>query len=87
MHIQDGREIGNLAAAEVHGFSRKYCDRESDALFIACTTLGTLEVLNLLEEDLHRPVISANQATIWASLRLAGVRERTDAFGELLAKF
>lgn len=45
---------------------------EADAVLISCTNLATYEVLDQLEQDLGKPVISANQATVWAALRQAG---------------
>lgn len=41
---------------------------EAEAVLVACTNLPTYEVLDQLEQSLNKPVISANQATIWAAL-------------------
>lgn len=48
--------------------------REAQAVFIPCTAFRTLRVLEPLEQDLGKPVISANQATMWESLCLSGVK-------------
>lgn len=40
----------------------------ADAVVISCTNLPTYDILPRLEEDLGKPVISANQATIWSVL-------------------
>ncbi|MFG2134209.1 aspartate/glutamate racemase family protein [Streptomyces sp. NPDC048751] len=46
----------------------------ADALFISCTNLPTYDVIPQLEAELRIPVISANQVTMWAALRLLGTR-------------
>jgi len=44
---------------------------DADAIFVSCTNLRTLHVLPDLEQRVGRPVISANQVTMWSALRLA----------------
>ncbi|MCE0766159.1 Asp/Glu racemase [Pseudonocardia kujensis] len=51
----------------------KAVDRpEADALFISCTNLPTYDIIEPLEQALGKPVITANQVTMWASLRAIG---------------
>jgi maleate cis-trans isomerase len=38
-----------------------------------------------LEQDLGKPVFSANMATMWYALRIAGVKEPEPAWGRLFA--
>ncbi|WP_300344494.1 hypothetical protein [Nesterenkonia sp.] len=45
---------------------------EAEAVLLACTNLPSYEILDQLEQDLGKPVISANQATVWAALRQLG---------------
>ncbi|WP_181782023.1 maleate cis-trans isomerase family protein [Pseudonocardia pini] len=47
---------------------------EADALFISCTNLPTYDIVEPLEQALGKPVITANQVTMWASLRALGRR-------------
>jgi len=56
----------------------------ADAVLLSGTGLPTVGVLDLLEHDLGKPVISSNQASLWRALRLAGVREPVAGFGRLL---
>ena len=56
----------------------------ADAVLLSGTGLPTVGVLDLLERDLGKPVISSNQASLWRALRLAGVREPVTGFGRLL---
>jgi maleate isomerase len=57
---------------------------EADAVFLSGTGLPTVGVLEMLEQDLKKPVISSNQASLWQALRLAGVRQAITGFGQLL---
>ena len=57
---------------------------DADALLLSGTGLPTIGVLELLERDLGKPVVSSNQALLWRALRMAGVREPVPGFGRLL---
>lgn len=51
----------------------KKVDRtDAEAVFIGCSNLRTLEVIETLEQDLGKPVVTSNQASMWRMLRLAG---------------
>jgi maleate isomerase len=43
-------------------------------------------ILDALEQDLGRPVVSANQASLWHCLRAAGVRTAVEGYGSLMRK-
>ena len=45
----------------------------AEGLVISCTNLITIEAIPELERRLGKPVVSANQATVWHACRLAGV--------------
>lgn len=61
-------------------------DPNVDGVFIACTTFRAIDAIERLERDLGVPAISANQATAWECLRLLGINEPVEGFGELLRK-
>ncbi|MFW6115975.1 MAG: aspartate/glutamate racemase family protein [Chloroflexota bacterium] len=56
---------------------------EAEAVLISCTNFRTVEILDALERDLRKPVVSANQATMWEMLRLAGINPRLEGKGAL----
>jgi maleate isomerase len=58
---------------------------DADTVFISCTNLPTLAVLDSLEQELGRPVISSVAVTVWHALGLAGVQPTTTGAGSLLA--
>ncbi|MEK6440109.1 maleate cis-trans isomerase family protein [Pseudonocardia sp. T1-2H] len=44
---------------------------DAEAVFISCTNLATYDVIAPLERLLGKPVLTANQVTVWAALREA----------------
>jgi maleate isomerase len=57
-----------------------------DAVFVSCTSLHVTGVIPRCEAELGKPVISSNQALAWHALRLAGVNDRLEGWGRLLAE-
>ena len=82
--FENDHDIGRTSPERVYAQVRELDRPEADAVFISCTNLRTVAVLQELEEDLAKPVVSANQASFWQGLRLAGVSEPVVGFGRLL---
>lgn len=82
-------KMEDLAAAppsEAYRIAKAAYRPNIDGIFIACTTFRAIDIIERLERDLNIPVITANQATAWECLRLMGINETIDGFGELLRK-
>ena len=60
------------------------CPAAADGVLIAGTGFRCVAILDSLEQALKRPVLSANQASLWHCLRLAGVRPEISGYGNLL---
>lgn len=58
-------------------------DLNVDAIFLSCTNLRTMEVINGLEADLGVSVVSSNLALAWQMARLAGAKLSPNAPGRL----
>jgi maleate isomerase len=67
------REIFNQPAGAAYQLAREADSSAADAIFISCTNFRSVDVLHVLEQDLGKPVLSANQVTVWDLLRLSGV--------------
>jgi maleate cis-trans isomerase len=80
----DDHDIGRTSPERVYTQVRELDRPDADAVFISCTNLRTVAILQELEEDLAKPVVSANQASFWEALRLAGIGEPIAGFGRLL---
>jgi maleate isomerase len=83
MQCRHPEEIGTASPGEVYRFARRADRPEADILFISCTGLPTFGILEPLEEDLGKTVISANQVTMWDALSIAGVRGWVPGAGSL----
>ncbi|MEU6133049.1 Asp/Glu racemase [Saccharopolyspora sp. NPDC047091] len=46
---------------------------DAEAMFISCTNLPTYDIIGPLEQELGKPVLTANQVTMWAALRAMGL--------------
>ncbi|MDA3645498.1 Asp/Glu racemase [Saccharopolyspora indica] len=47
---------------------------EAEAMFVSCTNLPTYDIIGPLEQELGKPVLTANQVTLWAALRSMGLQ-------------
>ena len=56
---------------------------ESDALFISCTALPALDLIDKLEKKLNKLVLSSNQTLIWEALNLIGNNEPIKGYGKI----
>lgn len=83
----DGFAMNEVPYETVYSMAREADDPESEAIFISCVGLHTVEIIEALELDLKKPVVSSNQATMWNLLRLAGVNEPISGFGKLLEEY
>ncbi|RDI53313.1 maleate cis-trans isomerase family protein [Nocardia mexicana] len=66
-------EIPAVPYDEVCKLVRESDHPDADAVFVSCSSLPTYDVIAPLERELGKPVITANQATIWGVLRAAGL--------------
>jgi len=84
---EERRGIGRVPPESLFRLAR-YIDRpEADVIFLSCTNLATIEVIDELEAALGKPVVTSNQATFWHALRTAGLNDRPEGFGRLLREF
>lgn len=76
-------EIGTLRPLELHDLIRRADTPAAEAVFLSDTCLVLSPFAQAIEDDLGKPVFSANMATIWHALRLAGVRQEQPELGRL----
>lgn len=83
-------EFRNIARIDTQAVLRlvSAVDRpDADAILISCTDLATLSIIDTLESAYGKPVISSNSATLWASLRAAGIDDSIAPGGTLLRDY
>ena len=76
--------IYDETAERAYRLARHIDTEAAEAVFLTGTGLPTLPVLEALEQDLGKPVISSASAMMWHALRLAGVRQPIARYGRLL---
>jgi maleate cis-trans isomerase len=71
--------------ARAYALGRQTDMREAEALLISGTGLPTAGIIQRLEDDLGKPVVTGQTAALWQALRVAGVEARVPGYGRLLA--
>ena len=58
---------------------------DAEALFISCTAIRAVDVIERIEQKLGKPVVTAVQAMFWQALRLSGFKEGIPGYGQLFS--
>ena len=59
---------------------------KSDGLFVSCTALPVLSLIDKLEKKLDKVVLSSNQTLIWDTLNEINYNKNIDGFGQLFKR-
>jgi len=81
-----GRAIREQPPERVYELANNVDTPEAEGLFISCTDFRAMEVIDVLESELGKPVLSSNQVTLWALLKILNHPERVKGYGRLLAE-
>lgn len=82
----DNLDVGRLDESTAYEMGRRVDRPDAEAVMLACGNWRTLGVIDRLERELAKPVLSTNQVTLWAALRLAGGVDRLAGCGSLLSR-
>lgn len=80
VHLGLKSGMSRVSRETVANLIRRACHPEADAVFLSCTALRTFGIVAELEEEVQCPILTSNQASLWAALDTAGalVPERLD---------
>jgi maleate cis-trans isomerase len=81
--IVTAAEVGTLGREDVLGFVAANDHPDAEAVLVPDTALHTVAWLDDLEERLGKPVLTANQVSVWEGLRIAGDRTMRTGLGKL----
>lgn len=81
--IRPNLKIGEQRPETAYREARTLDHDGADGVFISCTNYRTFEVIESLESDLGKPVVTSNQATLWNALDVLGVDPPENAPGQL----
>lgn len=84
--LDTNTEMARLAPEVWLDLARNKRSDRADAYLVSCTAVRSAEVIDALERELGRPVVTSNQAIAWYCLRKAGIQDQVPGFGALLCE-
>ncbi|MGH3663077.1 MAG: maleate cis-trans isomerase family protein [Micromonosporaceae bacterium] len=81
--IDTAAEVGQLPEASVIELALANDHPDAEALLVPDTAMRTFGLVEKVEQALGKPVLTANQVTVWEALRLAGAPLRCEGIGAL----
>lgn len=59
--------------------------RDADGVFYLCPRWPTITDVQLLEDEIGKPVVTSSLACCWYALKLVDIKERVVGYGSLMA--
>lgn len=85
LSIVENTKIGVTKGEVVIDLVESLKHQDANGVFISCTNLPTMKVIEKLETMLHKPVISSNTATLWSMIRRSGHDVKIKGIGRLFS--
>ena len=83
LNYDDAFKIANVGDDEVYEMVRRSVTAEAEAIFISCTGLTVMHLIEAIEKEFSLPVVTSNQTTAWSALRKLGIRDQIRGYGAL----
>jgi maleate isomerase len=83
LQLDNWEAMNNQTPNAVYRLARKADHPDAEGILVLSTNLPTFEVLQVLEDDLGKPVVSTNQGMVWTACRRLGIRDTIAGFGSL----
>jgi maleate isomerase len=71
---------------QLYEWVRTHTPASAEAVFIGGNGFRAVGVIQALEQDLARPVLTANQVAFWYALRLSGTRAPVVGYGQIFGR-
>ena len=81
--IASDLDIGKVDPQHLFDVLIKQDLSKSDALFVSCTALPVLSIINDIEKKLGKVILSSNQTLIWDTLKQIDNQNKVDGYGVL----
>jgi len=81
--LLEGTGMAAVTPSQWVDLVRSHRDDSADVYFLSCTAINVTSIIDTLERELGRPVVTSNQAMLWHCLRLLGRSEAVDGLGAL----
>ncbi|GAA3877200.1 aspartate/glutamate racemase family protein [Streptomyces lacrimifluminis] len=79
-------EAGEWSSEELTSLAREADDTDAEALLLPDTALHTASHIETLEKHLTKPVLTANQVSVWEALRLTTRKVNAPSLGTLFTR-
>ena len=83
--IESDIDIGKVDPDYLYDVLINMDHKDADALFVSCTALPVLSIIDKLEKKINKFVLSSNQALIWDTLEKIGKNNSINGFGKLFS--
>ena len=83
--IADAFALADPTPDDIYALWQKSWHAGADASLITCLNINSQDVIERIEAESGKPVITSTQATLWKLLRAAGVQDAISGYGKLLA--
>ena len=84
LSLVDNLVVGRLAVETAYDLAMKINRPDADAIVLACTNWKSMDVIERIERETGKPVISTTQASVWATLKAIGWKQPVAGYGRLL---
>lgn len=81
--LSDDREMARISKKDIVKAALLCDSPEADALFISCTAVPAIATIEEIERRIGKPVVTSNQASAWAMMRLTGINHKPEGYGRL----
>jgi maleate isomerase len=81
--IESDLDIGKVDQNYLYEVLSNIDLNNAEALFVSCTALPVLPIIDKLEKKLNTTVLSSNQALIWDTLNKINKNNSVEGFGKL----
>ncbi len=82
--LAENEDMARLSAESIFQGALEADRSDAQALFISCTAIRAVDVIDRIEQKIAKPVITAVQAMFWQSLRQAGSTDKVSGYGLLM---
>jgi maleate isomerase len=83
---KSGPAVREQTPEQVYELVKSIDTAQSDGVFISCADFRAMEVIETLEKELGKPVVTGNQSTLWALLKMISYPGNVKGYGRLLAE-
>jgi len=83
LNLDDPWKIAHIDNSVLSEMAARACESKPDALFLSCCALAYMDAIDSTEKRLGVPMVTSNQATLWAILDALNMRGNVPGAGIL----